>query len=140
MRKPNLSKYPGLAPSPPVVEPDPMLYERIGLRIAEAREAKRLKQDELGEQIGESAITISRWETAARKPNVEDVYKLACALDRDILYFVEETPSYDESIRQLNRTVEDLPQEDREELLAIAKLKLERKKRDYLARKMSTEV
>ena len=119
----------------PVRGPDPLLYQRIGRRIAEAREAASITQEELAYQIGESALTISRWENAARKPNVEDVVKLAEALNMDILFFIEENPQKDDSVSQLNRAVENLLEPDRLELLAIAKLKLQRKK-EYLANQM----
>ena len=115
--------------------PDPLLYQRIGRRIAEAREAAAITQEQLAYQIGESALTISRWENAARKPNVEDVVNLAEALNKDILFFVEENPPKDDSVSQLNRAVENLLEPDRIELLAIAKLKLQRKK-EYLENQM----
>ena len=99
MRKPNLGRITG-QPTTPIapVGGDPDLYSRIGNRIAEAREALRFTQEQLGALVGESSITISRWENASRKPNVEDVLKLAKALNQDVLFFVEIQPPDDNSV------------------------------------------
>lgn len=133
MRKPNLAKLTGQSSAPvaPVIS-DPDLYRRIGLRIAQARESMRLTQEQLGALVGESSITISRWENATRKPNVEDVLKLAKAVNQDVLFFVELEPPEDNSVKLLNRAVGEMSREDREELLAIADLKRKR----YLEQKM----
>jgi len=130
MKKLDHSKYPGLAGFQAPVEADPNLYRRIGVRIANARIAGRMTQDELGTLIGESAISISRWENASRKPNVEDLEKLARALEVSILFFTQEDDSTEEdALYLLNRAAGELEESDREELLEIAKMKLERQKR-----------
>lgn len=127
MRKPNLAKITGQsAPHVAPVAGDPELYQRIGVRISQARDALRLTQEQLGLLVGESSITISRWENATRKPNVEDVLKLAKALSQDVLFFIELEPPEDTSAKLLNRAVGELSKEDREELLAIADLKIKR--------------
>lgn len=135
MKRPSKANYPGLAHAGIPAASDAQLYERIGRRIAQARDEKRLKQDQLGEMIEESAITISRWENATRKPNVEDLDKLARALGRDVAYFVEEDPKEieNEELRQLNRSLEQLSPEDQQEILAIVQIKLTRQ-RNALAR------
>ena len=129
MKKPDTAKYPGLASAGLSIAPDPQLYPRIGERIAAAREAKRLKQDELGEMIAESAITISRWENASRKPNIEDLDKLGRALGRDLLYFVSEVlEDSTASLRILNRNLTGLTPEDEEEILMLLDHKLLRRR------------
>lgn len=140
MKRPDKSDYPGLAQATLYVEPDAQLYERIGQRIAQLRDKKRLKQDQLGEMVNESAITISRWENAIRKPNVQDLDNLARALGRDISYFVEEDPREigNDELRQLNRGLEQLSPEDQAEMLAIMQIKL-RRQRDALVRNHITQ-
>lgn len=93
----------------------------------------RLTQEQLGGLVSESAITISRWETASRRPTVDDVMKLAEALDRDIHFFLEEDPEVRTSVQQLNRAVGQLPEEDVDELLAIVKIK----QRRYAAQRLA---
>lgn len=133
MRRPKSTKLPGTLHVSSPIRSDPQIYERLGKRMAEAREVARLTQEQLGGLVSESAITISRWETASRRPTVDDVMKLAEALDRDIHFFLEEAPETQTSIQQLNRAVGQLPQEDVDELLAIAKLK----QRRYAAQRLA---
>ncbi len=116
-------------------EKTPDLYMQIGQRLKRAREAKRLSQDELGALVGEGAIAISRWETASRKPNVEDLAKLAAALDQSILYFVEEVIPQDNFVARLNRLAGELDETDREDLLALARFKHQR----YVERRLQAE-
>ncbi|MGX9688645.1 helix-turn-helix domain-containing protein [Deinococcus wulumuqiensis] len=126
MRKPKSTMLPSTSTLPLPIKSDPQIYERLGRRLAEAREVARLTQEQLGGLVSESAITISRWENASRRPTVDDVMKLAEALERDIYFFLEEEPEIQTSVQQLNRAVGQLPQEDVDELLAIARIKQKR--------------
>ena len=99
------------------------LYKRIGLRIKEAREQQRLKQDELGELIKESSVAVSRWETATRKPTIDDLEKVGQVLGKSLLYFVEETPSDNSFVGSLLRLKGKLTERDKAELLALAEYK-----------------
>lgn len=49
-------------------------------RIKEARKEKRLTVFELGDLVGVTGVTISRYETGQRKPSIMMAYKLAKAL------------------------------------------------------------
>ena len=56
------------------------LYEFIGKKIREFRsthKGKGISQEELGQAIGTTPNTISRWETAAYKVSVGDLEKLS---------------------------------------------------------------
>lgn len=117
---------------------DSNLYQRIGARIAKARETQRLKQEELGQRIGETAITISRWENALRRPSIEDLQKLSEALGTDILYFTQEAPPEESSFKRLSRAISKLEDDDRDELLAMVNVKLQRKSRDLTGRRANT--
>lgn len=49
-------------------------------RIKEARKEKKLTIFELGDMVGVTGVTISRYETGQRKPSIMMAYKLAKAL------------------------------------------------------------
>ncbi len=53
----------------------------FGFRLSERRKQQRLSQVELGQIIGVSNKTISKWENGASKPGVDTVEKLALALN-----------------------------------------------------------
>ncbi len=56
-------------------------YKHIGRRVKEIRNAKRLTQAELAEQIDMSAPYISLIETAAKKASLSSLILIASALD-----------------------------------------------------------
>jgi len=91
----------------------------------------------LGILISESALSISRWENASRKPNVEDLEKLARALEVSILFFTQEDDAVEEdALYLLNRAAGELDELDREELLQIAKIKLDRQRKIIVAQQL----
>lgn len=96
------------------------LFKLIGERIRKAREAKGYKQDVLGELAGQSAVTISRWESATRRPSVDDLIVLADALEKPITYFTEATPPEEDAVVQLARTARQLDDQDVRELQEYA--------------------
>jgi transcriptional regulator with XRE-family HTH domain len=52
------------------------IYRRIGSKIRELRihhRGKGISQEELAAEVGTTANTISRWETASYKPSVADL-------------------------------------------------------------------
>ena len=54
-------------------------YTDLGQQIAAQRKHLRLTQAGLGRRIGETGLTISRWETAQRRPSTYDIARLAAA-------------------------------------------------------------
>jgi Zn-dependent peptidase ImmA (M78 family)/DNA-binding XRE family transcriptional regulator len=68
------------------------LYERIGSRIRQAREAIGYSQEELGRQLGYSAAAISYFETGVRKIKIDDLHRIARALGKPIDFFLQEEP------------------------------------------------
>ena len=102
------------------------LFQRIGERIRMAREDASFKQDELGKLVGQSAVTISRWETATRRPSIDDLILLAIKLNRSIAYFTEEAPPQDDAYVQLTRTARELDQRDLRELQEYAEFRRRR--------------
>ncbi len=60
----------------------------IRLYLAEWRERKGLTQEDLGHRLGSdgvSGVTVSRWETGKRQPNLNAQAAIAEALDIDIM-------------------------------------------------------
>lgn len=84
---------------PPRIYPKrlPRLY------LAEWRDAHRptLTQKTLGERLGISDVTVSRWETGERRPDINAIAAYAEALDRELpdMFRHPDTPSADELLR-----------------------------------------
>lgn len=80
---------------------------RIGPRkpprlfIAEWRESKGLTQEQLAQRLDTTDVTISRWETRKRQPNLDALAAIAEALDIELrdLYRLPTTPSADALLR-----------------------------------------
>ena len=53
-------------------------------RIKEVLEEKGVKQTWLAEQLGKDESTISQWCSNARQPSLENLHKIALALEIDI--------------------------------------------------------
>jgi len=83
------------------------LYQRIGRRIRQAREALGYSQEELGRLIGCSAAAISYFEAGLRKVKIEDLQKIARALGKPIDFFLQEEAG-DEIITILGRAKQEL--------------------------------
>lgn len=71
------------------------------LYIAEWREDKGLTQQQLGDRLGTSDVTVSRWETGKRKPDLDAQAAIAEALgiSPGDLYRHPEQPSADALLR-----------------------------------------
>lgn len=102
------------------------LHQRIGERIRGARERKGYKQDELGKLIRQSAVTISRWESAARTPGITDLIELARVLEMPITHFTEDDPREEPKLVRLLRTAQALSEQDLEELSEYAEFRRQR--------------
>jgi len=88
---------------------------RIGPRrpprifLAEWREARGLSQERLGERLGVSKMTVSRWERNVASVNINVMSALAEALDiepRD-LFRHPDTPSADALLRNQPESIVD---------------------------------
>lgn len=55
----------------------------VGERIGLMREQAGLTQKALGQKIGVSAVTITRYENGMRNPSINTVFRIAAALDVD---------------------------------------------------------
>lgn len=66
--------------------------ERLGNRIREWRQKKRLTQDALGEKIGSDGPRVHRLERGKENPTLETLDKLADALGIDVSQLLEPRP------------------------------------------------
>ncbi len=93
---------------------------RIGPRkprrtyIAEWRESRGLTQQQLGDRIGATDVTVSRWETGRRQPDHNALAAISEALACDLtdLYRHPDQPSADALLR-------DQPQEIRDQAMKL---------------------
>lgn len=64
--------------------------QRIGERIRQFRAALGLTQAQLAEQLEMDDMTISRFETGARAPSIDQLERLSSALHVSISHFLDE--------------------------------------------------
>lgn len=71
------------------------------LYIAEWREKRGLTQEQLGERLGVSDVTVSRWETGKRRPDLATLAAIAEAIgiEFDRLARHPDNPSADDLLR-----------------------------------------
>lgn len=113
------------------------LYSFIGTKIRELRRGYKgngISQMELASQLGTTANTVSRWETAAYKPSVLDLQRLAKFFGVSISFFFPEQE--DERVRALMSATGDLRDDDFDELVEYARF---RKARQTLRRAKRTK-
>ncbi|OGR91294.1 MAG: hypothetical protein A2V88_04745 [Elusimicrobia bacterium RBG_16_66_12] len=101
------------------------LLSYIGNRIRELRQAYGggggLSQEALAKHLDVTPNTVSRWETATYKPDINDLEKLSRFFGRSILeFFPQQEALHDGPVLALMRAAKDLPPEDIEELQRYA--------------------
>lgn len=93
--------------------------------IAEWREKRGLTQEQLGGRIGVSDVTVSRWETGTRKPDLSAQAAICEALGGNLqpadLFRHPDTPSADALLR-------NQPQEIREQAIAVIEALIARRR------------
>lgn len=76
----------------------------IGDRIKTAREALGMSQEELGQAVGVTRVTVSRWETNAIRPRGK-LPKLAKALKKPVEWFQPQEVQQSNGVEAMNRIV-----------------------------------
>lgn len=73
------------------------MQENIGVKIAELRRAKNMKQDELAEMLGVTPQAVSKWENGASMPDISLLPKIAQIFGTTIddLFHADNTPKPD---------------------------------------------
>lgn len=79
-----------------------MEYKLIGERIKEARQEKKLTQEQFAETLGVSVSFISQVESGSKKFNLERMSEVCKILEKPIGYFIEgETDEIDPKIADI---------------------------------------
>ena len=109
------------------------IYEQIGKKIRELRttlRGKGISQAQLARAVKTTANTVSRWETAAYKPSISDLEKLAQFFGVPITIFFPEPQPKSRTNALLSATA-DLDDENLEEvtLYALFRRARQRKKK-----------
>ena len=104
------------------------LLNFIGNRIRELRQAYGseggLSQEALAKHLDVTPNTVSRWETATYKPDINDLEKLSRFFGVSILeFFPQQEALHDGPLPALLRAAKDLPPEDVEELRKYAEFR-----------------
>lgn len=105
------------------------IYRAIGEKIRELRNeygGQGLSQETLAQKVGTTPNTISRWETAAYKPSVSDLERLAQFFNVPITVFF---PGMEAGVRlqALLSATGDLDDDDLDELTRYAQFRKARK-------------
>ncbi|MFZ5823456.1 MAG: helix-turn-helix domain-containing protein [Bacillota bacterium] len=97
------------------------LYKQIGERIKQAREDRGWTQAQLGEALGYSQATIGNYELGRRHVGLDDLYKIADALQKPYAYFLGVDRQVEEETR---RELEQKVRRDMADLVGVRMLPL----------------
>lgn len=99
------------------------LYKMIGNKIRELRTGRAdLSQEKLADELGTTANTVSRWETALYRPSVGDLEKISRFFGVPITVFFPEM-SPDPKLQALLSATGDLSDDDLEEIVRYAQFR-----------------
>lgn len=104
------------------------LYTFIGTRIKKLRKAhgeKGIPQEDLGNAMGTTSNTISRWESGIYKPSAKDLHKLAEFFGVNISTFFPKTEN--PLLSALMSATGDLGEVELEELITYARFRAARR-------------
>lgn len=97
--------------------------DRFRQRFEEMKAEKKMSQQDLANKVGREQVTISRWLRGINSPeSLEDFARLAEALDvsPEWLIFGVSPPQYDGTARVIFSIYNDLPENLRKTLKALA--------------------
>jgi transcriptional regulator with XRE-family HTH domain len=110
----------------------------FGRRLYEIRKRKGLTQRQLAEKLSATVRAISYYEREAKNPTLEQIERLAAALDVPKKFFLEDgfkdlneipaTPPVIKSLRQVLPNLKDLPRKKQESLVVVINGLLSEKK------------
>jgi len=108
------------------------IYQHIGEKIRELRGL--MSQEALGQKLGATGNTISRWETGTYKPTAEDLDKLARFFKVSITVFFPDLKSNEERISALASATGGLGEQDFEEVIRFAEFRKARRALEKMKR------
>jgi transcriptional regulator with XRE-family HTH domain len=101
----------------------PTIYEQIGQRIRELREAAGMSQSALAAELDEAANTVSRWETGTYKVTPENLDRLARLFKVSITVFFPSVSQDEGRIAALTSATGGLDKKDFEEVIRYAEFR-----------------
>jgi transcriptional regulator with XRE-family HTH domain len=100
------------------------ILDHVANKIKELRTKANLTQDGLATKLGVATNTVSRWETATYKPDLEDLEKIARYFKVSVLaFFPGEDPATKPELQALLRAAGNLNGTDLEELQRYAEFR-----------------
>jgi transcriptional regulator with XRE-family HTH domain len=108
----------------------PDLYEQIGQKIRELREAYpkgKLSQEALATHLDVASNTVSRWETGTYKPTPEDLDKLARFFKVSITVFFPAADTDQSRVAALTSATGGLNEKDFQEVVRYAEFRKARR-------------
>lgn len=93
-------------------------------RIRELRQRARLTQQQLGEQLGVSAVAVGKWERGQTQPDIRSLTRMAdifgTTID-DLCDRVPPAPAEAPNIQVMTRAFRQLTAEEQEKYLAVGR-------------------
>jgi len=86
------------------------MASELSNRIKSNRNRLGMKQQELADKVGVSLMTVLRWEKGIRSPRMEEIKKLAEALNTSVEYLMGLTESEPQETPQINLPINDAPE------------------------------
>ena len=84
------------------------------------REQQNLTQEQLGKKMSVSRITVVRWETGERTPDLDSVEKIARALNKKVNLVFED--DYDEETVKMCKKIRSLNPDAKSHILGLIDL------------------
>ena len=105
--------------------------KEIGLRIRTMRKSRDMTQEDLGNALGQSASSITMYETGRREPDFQTLEALADIFNVPLAYLVSDNSSTEyiprtEESRTLAKGIDQLPKEQREQALSVVRAMFEK--------------
>ena len=110
----------------------PTLYEQIGQRIRELRDAAGMNQSALAAELKVAPNTVSRWETGTYKVTPEDLDRLARLFKVSITVFFPNLSSDESRIAALTSATGGLNKKDFDEVIRYAEFRKVRQAMDQV--------
>lgn len=96
--------------------------KQLGQRIRQAREARGLSQEELGERISRDQRSVSEYESGKRRIFAHDLPTIAQALEVPLIYLFQDVLSKDDLDVALLEEFHELDHQNRQTVLEIIRL------------------
>lgn len=105
-----------------------MNFNLVGRRIKKAREKRNLTQEELAAMLDLSTTHISVIERGVKPPKLDTFIRIANALQVSADYLLEDVVNHSSEgvASELVRAIEELPKTEREKVLAVIRVMIEK--------------